>query len=265
VSGAPIVDLEHMPLVLHGRPRKRWRYVGVYGRRLMLCAAVVQIGPALQTFWAVWDRERRALRERTRLWRPRPYVHLPHGRVLVEDGSVSVDLRIGPGRPRETVSPAGPAWIWTRKQAGVRFHGIVRLAGEEIVVDELGVIDESAGYHDRRTAWCWSTGVGELADGRQVGWNLVAGIHDAPGNSERAVWVEGEEPVEVGPVEFAGDLSAVGGLRFAAEATRQRRDNVLGLVRSDYVQPFGTFTGVLPGGLELASGRGVMERHSALW
>ena len=101
-------------------------------------------------------------------------------------------------------------------------------------------------------------------DGRAVGWNLVRGIHDVETGSERAVWVAGESPVEVGPVVFAADLSAVGGLSFTAEATRARRDD-LGVFRSDYVQPFGTFTGTLPGGLELASGRGVMERHSALW
>lgn len=262
---APDFDLQRMPLVLHGRPRKRWRYVGVFGTRLMLCAGVVQIGPALQTFWAVWDRERHALRERTRLWRPRPYVRLSGHEVVVEDGTVSVRLRLEPGTPIEAVSDVGGgASIWTRKQGAVRFVGTVTLDGEEIAVDELGCVDESAGYHARRTDWEWSAGVGSLADGRAVGWNLVRGIHDGETGSERYVWVEGSEPVEVGPVVFAADLSSVGGLSFEAEATRARRDD-LGVFRSDYVQPFGTFTGTLPGGLELAGGRGVMERHSALW
>lgn len=264
VSDAPAFDLQDMPLTLHGRARKRWRYCGVYGNRLMLCAGVVQLGPALQTFWAVWDRDKQALRERTRVWRGRPYVHLPPGRMRVDDGSVTVDLEVDAGIPRETVTPAGPAWIWTRKQTLVRFRGRVVLDGESIHVDELGVIDESAGYHDRHTDWEWSAGVGTLTDGRAVGWNLVAGIHDGVEDSERAVWVEGEQPVHVPPVTFASDLSAVAGLRFEAEATRARTDNMV-LVRSDYVQPFGTFTGELPGGLTLAEGRGVMERHSALW
>ena len=65
------------------------------------------------------------------------------------------------------------------------------------------------------------------------------------------MWVDGE-PAEVGPVQFAADLSAVafaegGTLRFAGEATRAREDNIL-LFRSSYEQPFGTFTGTLPGG-----------------
>jgi hypothetical protein len=34
---------------------------------------------------------------------------------------------------------------------------------------------------------------------------------------------------------------------------------------SDYRQPFGTFTGELPGGFPLADGFGVMERHAVRW
>jgi hypothetical protein len=37
------------------------------------------------------------------------------------------------------------------------------------------------------------------------------------------------------------------------------------LVGSEYVQPFGTFSGVLPGGVRLAGGHGVLERHRARW
>jgi hypothetical protein len=82
--------------------------------------------------------------------------------------------------------------------------------------------------------------------------------------SERAVWVEGSDPVELPPLAFAPDLSGVGDLVFTPEATRARREE-LGLVRSDYVQPFGSYAGELPGGLVLRSGRGVMERHAARW
>jgi hypothetical protein len=36
-------------------------------------------------------------------------------------------------------------------------------------------------------------------------------------------------------------------------------------MRSDYRQPFGTFAGTLPGGIELAEGYGVMEEHDVRW
>jgi hypothetical protein len=257
-----------MPLWLHGRPRKRWRYVGVFGERLMLCAGVVQVGPVGQTFWAVWDRERGSLRERTRLRGGRRHVQLPAGSMHVRDGGVGVALTIEPGVAVETVSPQGPAWIWTRKQGGVRVHGTVELEGERIALDAPGCVDDSAGYHDRETAWEWSAGAGRSTDGREVAWNLVAGLHDARVRSERTVWVDGE-PVEAEPVTFAQELDSVrflGGdeLRFEAEATRRRVDD-LKVFRSDYVQPFGSFSGALPGGIRLAGARGVMERHSARW
>jgi hypothetical protein len=70
-------------------------------------------------------------------------------------------------------------------------------------------------------------------------------------------------------VSFAEDLGAVsfaegGRLDFEAGAVRARDDNLL-IIRSEYEQPFGTFRGTLPGGLELAEGYGVMERHVAVW
>jgi hypothetical protein len=263
------VSLERLALVRGGRPLKRWRYVGVYGERLLLCAGVVRIGPLGQVFWAVWDRERQALRERTRLRRARGVVSLPRGVVRVEDGPTSVRLALTGGCAVETTSPSGDSWIWTRKTAGVRAVGEVVLGGETVAVDAPAVVDDTAGYHARDTAWEWSAGAGVAADGRAVAWNLVTGVHDAPVASERSVWVDGV-PHEVAPVTFAADLSGVASadaslaLAFVSEAVRARRDD-LGAFASDYVQPFGAFTGTLGPGLELASGNGVMERHTARW
>ena len=267
-AAARPVDLDHMPVVLHGRPRKRWRYVGVFGERLMLCAGVVQIGVVRQAFWAVWDREHRALRERTHRVGGRRAVRVGADLVEIRDGTVQAELRLGSAIAVETASPDGDAWIWTRKQAGVAVRGTVTLAGETIPLDAPGCLDESAGFHARRTAWRWSAGVGTAADGRAVAWNLVAGLHDADGASERTVWIDGV-PAEAPPVLFAPDLAAIAfasgeELTFTAEATRERHDR-FGVGRSDYVQPFGTFGGSLPGGIVLAEGRGVTERHSALW
>ena len=254
---------------MQGRALKRWRYVGVFGERLMLCAGVVWVGVLPQTFWAVWDRRREALRERTRLLRPLRFVSVSaDGRVVVRDGTVSADLVVERGVPVETASPDGHAWIWTRKQGGVRVRGRVVLDGEEILVDDLGCVDESAGYHGRDTAWEWSAGVGVLRSGDAVAWNLVRGVHDDEVASERTIWLDGA-PSHVAPVTFADDLTSVAfadgnALSFAVEATRQRTDDLV-VFKSDYVQPFGTFAGTLEGGLELADGRGVMERHTARW
>ncbi len=259
-----------------GRPLKRWRYVGVFSDQLMACAALVQIGPARQSFWA--------LRlagggggERTRLLPRRGEVELSEGspdgarpgRLRIHDLGVELDLELSEQRGFEARCPNGRSESWTRKQAGVPARGTLRVGGApRVEVEALAVIDDSAGYHQRLTEWHWSAGVGLDREGRSLGWNLVRGINDPPEGSERAVWVDGT-PREVPPVEFAPDLSRIRAadgseLRFRAEAERARRDNFL-ILSSDYRAPFGSFEGSLPGGIELASGRGVMEHHRARW
>jgi hypothetical protein len=125
------------------------------------------------------------------------------------------------------------------------------------------IVDDTVGYHARHTHWWWSAGAGRAASGAAVAWNLVSGINDAQSASERTVWVDGE-PFEPPPSRFAADLTAVDGLTFHTEAQLSRRAR-LGPIRSDYHQPFGTFSGHLPGGLELAHGLGVMEEHDVWW
>jgi Protein of unknown function (DUF2804) len=253
--------------IRYRRLRKRWLYVGVYGPDVMVCAARVAIGPAGQAFWGVWDRRAGALREHTRFARA-GRIAVDTGGVAVDDGDVAIDLRLEPaGAPWAVRCPAGAAWTWTRKTP-VRARGTVRIAGVARPVDAAGLIHESDGFHPRHTAWRWSAGVGRAEDGRAVAWNLVAGLNDPAAGSERAVWADGV-PAEAPPADFADDLSAVsfpGGetLTFAEEARRARRDE-LGIVASDYEQPFGTFSGELPGGVRLAEGFGVMERHVARW
>jgi hypothetical protein len=262
-----------MPAWRGSRPLKRWRYVGVYGPELMLCVGQARVGPGRQSFWAVWDRATQRLRERTRLSGGGVRLGMDRpGRVLAVDDGVEIDLAIEEVDGVETICPNGEAYAWTRKQGGVRARGTVAMDGVVRELDAFAVVDDSAGYHARHTAWRWCAGVGRADDGRSVAWNLVAGINDPPRDSERTVWIGGV-PVEVGPAaRFAEDLSAVAtddgvDLGFAAEAVRERRENLL-LVRSEYRQPFCTFSGVLPtptGPLALAEGWGVMEEHTALW
>jgi hypothetical protein len=258
-----------MPLLQGGRPLKAWRYAGLYGEDLMLCAGRVRIGGVPQAFWAVWDREAGVLHERT-TFLPRR-VALGAGdrfTVRVRARTIAIDLRLTPfGDAVDVVTPDGGSWIWTRKTL-VAASGSVRAGGRTRTVDGVALVDDSAGYHARATDWEWSAGVGTLADGRPAAWNLVTGVHDGSAASERTVWVDGRAH-EVGPVGFGAGLDAVtfaegGALAFTAESVRERHDHV-GPLRSDYVQPFGTFTGALPGAGTLAAGFGVMERHRARW
>jgi hypothetical protein len=299
-DGRPNLALppDERPKLRHaGTWRKRWRYLGAFSDELMLCAARVGVGALGQTFWAVWDREARELTENTQMIVPmlaRGEAWSEHSPDDVEEPGqvewapesgklrVRIEAAARDGRPHvrgflgvksagpwvEAVCPTGEGdgWVWTRKRpvdVDVNLH----LGEKHIKCAARGVEDESCGYHPRHTVWDWSAGVGTTRDGRAVAWNLVSGVNDPPERSERAIWVDGNES-EPGPVTFEG-LEAVAfddGSRLvcAAEAERSR-DESKPFVKYSYRQPFGTFTGSLPGGLELASAFGVMEHQDATW
>ncbi len=251
-----------MPARLGMRPLKAWRYIGVFGPELMICVAAVRIGPARQSFWAVWDRGAGRLHETT--WLSAGGVRLAPGSVRVSDGPASLSLAFVESDGVETVCRSGDGYGWTRKQGGIAVSGTVALAGSAPrAVHARAVIDDTSAYYQRHTNWRWCAGVGTEAGGRALAWNLVEGVNDPPTASERTIWVDGV-PVEVEPVAFAPGLDAVGDLRFHAEASREHRQNLV-VVRSRYRQPFGTFSGALPDGTRLQEGFGVMEDHDVWW
>lgn len=293
-AGRPELPLPpgKVPMRRRGTWRKRWRYLGAFADELLLCAARVQVGPIGQTFWAIWDRDRRELYERTRLLAPLvargevwtqasadddgPIDWAPdQGGTLVrieagargDEQQVRAFLTAGGGAWAEAVCPSGEEgrYVWTRKRV-VPVRCDVRIGERRIRVEARGIEDESCGYHPAHTVWDWSAGVGHARDGREVAWNLVSGVNDPPQRSERAIWVDGT-PSEPGPVSFEG-LEAIahadGRLEFVAECERAKQEK-RAFVEYSYRQPFGAFTGTLPGGIELERGLGVVEHHDAHW
>jgi Protein of unknown function (DUF2804) len=271
IRGPAVRDLDlalppaKLPRRHERRPLKRWRYVGVYTPELMLCVGDARIGPVPQRWWAV-ALPGGELRERTTFGSGG--VSIEGSAVCVEARDVRIELALEESSGVEVVSPAGDTYIWTRKQACVPVRGSVEIGGVRHTIDgDDAFVDDSAGYHTRHTAWQWSAGVGTAVDGRRVGWNLVAGIHDDPFTSERTLWVAGE-PISIGPVTFAEDLSKIAGegldLRFTEWSSREHSANAL-IMRSRYRQPFGTFSGTLGASLRLAEGYGVMESHDVRW
>ncbi len=252
-AGRPTVPLPpaRLRLTRGGRPLKRWRWVGAFSAETMLVAASARVAGVPLTWWAVWDGER--LQERSQ--RRPGLVRMTPGRVQAGP----IDLRFQENEGVEVVSPHGAQYIWTRKQGGLPMRGTVL----DRPFEGYGFIDDTAGYHARRTAWRWTAGVGIAESGARVAWNFVDGVHDGPERSERTVWVDGT-PHEVGPLPFADDLSSVGDLRSETVAVRAHRERLL-VFASDYEQPFARFSGSLPVAGNLREGWGVLERHDVRW
>lgn len=254
-----------MPLLDRGQLRKRWRYVGLFAEELMLCAARAEVGPLTQSFWVLWDRGAQRQSAHTALRPGSREVGFDGSYLEIDAPDLRASLRLGESTPVEATCPSGESWAWTRKRAGVPINGTVEVPGRRWQVSGRGVDDESAGYHQRRTSWRWSAGIGESVEGRNLAWNLVEGVNDPPQGSERGIWIDGE-PTEPPPADFHADgidLPAGERLSFTAESEHTRDENFL-LIRSRYRHRFGSFAGSL-GGLELAAGLGVMEEHDALW
>jgi Domain of unknown function (DUF2804), C-terminal len=259
------VDPASLPLFDRRQLRKRWRYVGLFADEVMLCAARAEVGPLTQSFWVLLDRESGQQWNHTALLPGSKEVTMEGPRLEIDGPGLRASLHLGAVAPIETTCPSGRSQAWTRKRVGMPIEGTVEVPGRRWDVSGRGVDDESAGHHQRETSWRWSAGVGTADDGRPVAWNLVEGINDPPSGSERAIWIDGE-PSEPPPSSFdKPDEIAVGdeSLRFQGESEHTHDDNYL-LIRSRYRHRFGTFSGKL-GGVQLASGLGVMEEHDARW
>ena len=156
------------------------------GRRVRAGADAVRGGradrPGAAAWWAVWDGGARS-RERS----------LRRAGSSVTPSRVLVPRRARPRRSatrRRSRSSRRTARSTSGRASAAACACAARRSGRE--VDARGLVDESAGYHARRTAWLWSAGVGVLASGEPVAWNLVDGLHDAADGSERTVWIDGE-------------------------------------------------------------------------
>ena len=262
-----ILPPAHVPVLRGFRLRKSWRYVGIWSESVSVCAARVSVGPVSQEFWGVWDRDARRLTEHTRLRAGR--VDLSAGRIVVRDRGNLLDVTLDedPTAAFEVVTPVGRGWTWTRKLA-IRAHGTARANGVVLPIDGVAMIDENDGYHPRFTHWWWSGGTSVVADGRAATWSVIVGLNDTLPYIENTLWIDGV-PQQIGPVTFAPDLSQVtfsdgNVLHFTEESERASLVDLF-VIRSAYRQPFGTFTGTLPGGLAVTRGYGVMEDHRALW
>ncbi|HEV2803179.1 MAG TPA: DUF2804 family protein [Pyrinomonadaceae bacterium] len=263
--GVPLPP-ERLPVVRAWQIRKRWHYVSFWSAELSFCAARAAVGPLQQEYWGIWDRGAGQFRQNTHLFTRR--IELASNRLRVRDGDAEIDATFEPCTSFEVYRPAARAYIWSRKDYCRTARATVRYGNTTREANGVIFVDFNVGYHERRTRWRWAAGAGLDSQGRLVAFNAINGLFDTPTQSERTIWV-GDETRETGANTFSADLSTVsfaegGTLTFQPEALIEHHDNFL-VIRSDYYHWFGTYTGTLPGGIELREAYGVRERQDALW
>ena len=287
---------------------KRWVYAAIATEEVLCGLAVVDLGYALNGFaFAYHLQERRMLADETAMALPgmggvrRDDDHLmrarlrlpgawmrvdsPHGRDVTE-----VDLRLGAitlrarmdgiasPPPLTAVAPIlGGAVNVTEKRALLALTGEAVVAGKRYELSGgVGGYDYTHGILARRTQWRWAFLLGKTADGTRLAIYLVEGFVGEP---ECAAWwgddlyplAEGrftfsrQHPLEPWSIATADGSVNLG---FTPGAMHAEEKN-LGLVRSSFVQPVGTFTGTITipgrGTMDIRDAAGVVEDQDVTW
>lgn len=185
-----------------------------------------------------------------------------------------------PGTGMTTTCPQDTTGFhYTYKTAGLPASGYVMINGEkyEFEKNALALMDWTASTPSRKTNWNWAAGVGHDDDGNPVGLNFSRGLVGGK-YSQNAVWFNGV-PNLMMEVNFGYDENDLLGtpwhlttedkaldITFTPENERYENIN-LGLVISNFHQPFGKFEGSvkIDGQLKEINMFGFCEEHFAKW
>jgi hypothetical protein len=216
-----------------------------------------------------------------------------HVEIACDEGLlVDVDLELGgarlAGRVRIEQAP-GLALVfplsaerpaYTHKMAGTRAEGALSIGSRTILGPGrtgLAVSDFTRSLARRHTRWKWASFAHSVAGALPIGLNLSADVYDdeAGDSQENALFV-GDEPIPLGGVRFVlpadprvetWQITSRHGdevdLRFHPLGARAQSVH-LGLVRTRFVQPYGTFHGRVRD-QKIDGAFGVVEDHDSLW
>jgi hypothetical protein len=211
--------------------------------------------------------------------------------IRARDGwDVALDIPLGSERLRGKVRVdsreslamlhrLGPRRVaYTHKAAGWPASGHLELGVRSIPLDGgLAASDWTRAQASRVTEWKWASLSGCLRDGTPIGLNLSAQVYeDDRGHSvENAFWLDGRVgrlegvrfEVPQDPKTQSWRITSMTtdevDLQFEPLGAREEHTN-FGLVRSDFVQPYGRFTGHVRGH-DVTGGFGVVEVHLSVW
>jgi hypothetical protein len=162
----------------------------------------------------------------------------------------------------------------TEKRALTKVSGSARIDGRTIDLSRaVGGWDYTHGLLPRHTKWNWAFALGKANDGRPIGFNVAQGF---VGEAECAAFIDGDvfplaEPkfgFDLDRPELPWTLRGDGfDLTFETGAVHAQNTN-LGIIRSRFVQPVGTFSGLIRiDGKDVLVRNlpGVVEDQDVLW
>jgi hypothetical protein len=283
---------------------KRWHYVGLGHDEVFIGVAIVDLGWACSAFAYCFDRRRRRLLadwsqdglpglqagvsdaplEHARAWFRGPGArlelrHQPDDSLLlhVRTRSLRIEARLDLEAMAPPLLAIGPiddgVAHATQKTTALPVLGWAEAEGQRFDLDGAwAAVDASNGLLAHDTAWRWAS-----AHRPDVGFNLQQGYF---GNQENVLWLDGR-PIALGAAHFEFDAArpldrwrvrtedGLLDLVFTPEGARAANKN-LGFAASRYVQPVGTFAGLVRASKEATPRQvgnllGVTEDHHSLW
>jgi hypothetical protein len=272
---------------------KKWEYLFVADREIMLALAIVDAGYLSTGICAVFDRgSRRLLIDEgpvlppflasvgehpgeASLRGPRIDARIERNgdryRARASWAHCEIDLLLDAAQappPATAVAPIGEPgrFDYTQKSALLAATGTVHSGNLRFDLrDAAAGLDYSHGFFARDVAWRWA-----FAPGPEIAFNFSDGFLHGAG--ENVVWLDGE-PRPAGKLAFSFDPSAplspwrIRGeevdLTFTPEGLRAKSLD-LKVLLSRYAQPFGTFAGTIFG-RTVSALPGVTEDHTARW
>ncbi|MBV6494576.1 MAG: hypothetical protein LDLANPLL_02609 [Turneriella sp.] len=275
--------------------RKAWIYLGFFSRDFYMGIAIVDAGYIAQAFSYVYiPAEKFFVEDKTMLpmgfasnfdatladsWRLGRYEILPDNERIIVNFRGAYDLSAVFYRKHNGLSTIAPAdkrpFHFTYKEMELPCEGEF-LCGDrrQKFAGAFGVLDYSKGYPARKTHWNWLSMVGKTETGKSLAVNLVDNFNEG---IENALWLDGH-PQSLSSAHFhflrPADKSVwriltrdnVFETRFRPFGARGENLN-LGLLRSNFVQPYGIFDGQIKIAdvYEKFTGYGVTEDHLAWW
>jgi hypothetical protein len=302
IENPAIVDWDAAETWRRRWQRKAWFFAGVFSQDWLMGAAIADAGylglafayyyhrptglyfeeKAMRPFafrrdfipdlWAPWE-----FRSGQRNWSVQPMPGASGWHFALSGKRLKFDFRLRHAFPGLTaIAPAEDRpFHSTFKLAAMPLEGELSFDGQPIPLGSAtAVVDFTLGYPARRIRWNWACLTGKTEDGKSVGINVVAHFNEG---LENALWIDGAV-TPLSQVQFhlgrnrRADTwridSADEKIDIEFQPEGARAENIrLGLIRSQFVQPFGKFTGTIRqnGRALKVSGFGIVEDHHALW